>query len=83
MANSLAQLEKKDINPPHAELSHPLVEITKATGQAMVFHITGMFKPCEDCSKNAVAYSKIIGSRLIFDISSPSTTTLVVKSFDY
>ena len=50
MANSSTQQQKKDINVLHAELGHPLTATTQATGSTMGFHLTGMLKPCEDCT---------------------------------
>ena len=76
---------QENINELHVELSHPSESITHATIKAMNIQVTGTFKPCEVCalgkakqqweSKNAVVWSTILGWRLFFDISSPSTPT--------
>ena len=84
-AVSVTALPKKNINNLHIELGHPSKTITHITAKALGFQVTGPFKPCEDCalgkakhqsvSKNAVPRSKILGERLFFNISSPSTPT--------
>ena len=76
---------KKNINNLQVELGHPSKSITHATAKALDIEITSTFKPYEDCtlgkakqqavSKKAVPHSKILGERLFFDISSPSTPT--------
>ena len=50
MANSLAQVQQKDINVLHAMLGHPLEVISRVTGRSMGFNLTDMLKPCECCS---------------------------------
>ena len=82
-AVSATALIKRDINDLHAELSHPLEAITRSTAKNFNIHVTGIFKTCEDCalgkakqramSKKAVPHLQILGERLFFDISSPST----------
>ena len=76
---------KKNINDLHIELGHPSKSITNATTKAMGIQVMGTFKPCKNCtlgkakwqgvSKKAVAWSKTLGERLFFDISSPLTPT--------
>ena len=90
MSHKKAQLArssiKKDIKILKVKLGYPLEVITHETGKAMGLHLTGMFKPCEDCafekskkgskSKMAVENSKIMGERLLFNTSKPLTPTL-------
>ena len=84
-AVSVTALHKKNINDLHIELGHPSKTITHITAKALGIQVTGMFEPCEDCalgkakqwsvSKKAVPWLQILGERLFFDISSPSTPT--------
>ena len=75
---------KKDINVLHAKLGHPPEVITHATGQAIGCHLTGMFNSFDHCALGKAIraasvrwqYSKILGQRLFFNISSPLTPTL-------
>ena len=79
---------KKNINDLHVELGHPSESITHATTKTLSIQVTVTFKPCEDCtlgkakqwavSKKAVPWSKILGERLFFNISSFSTPTFVI-----
>ena len=85
-AVSATTLPKRNINDLHIESGHPSETITQATTKALGIQVTGTFKPCEDCtlgkakqwaiSKKAVPCSKIVGERVFFYISSPSTSTL-------
>ena len=80
---------KKNINKLHVELSHPSKSITHTTAKALGIQVTDTFMSCEDCtlseakqqtvSKKAVPWSKILGERLFFDISSLSTPTFGSK----
>ena len=80
---------KKNINDLHVELGNSSESITHATALALGIQVTSTFKLCEDCtlqkakqqgvSKTAVAWSTILGERLFFDISSPSTPTFGSK----
>ena len=84
-AVSATAIPKKNVNNLHVKLGHQLETITWSTAKATGIQVTGMFKPCEDCalgkakqcavSKMAVPHSHILGERLFFDISSPSTPT--------
>ena len=75
----------QDINDLFAELEHSSEAITRSTAKNFNIQVTGAFKPCEDCalgkakqravSKKAVSWSQILGERLFFDISFPSTLT--------
>ena len=94
-------LTKKIINDLHAELGHPSEVIAHAIAKSIGIQVTGTFKPYEHCTlgkvekggvcKKAVAWSKYLGDRLLFDISFPSTPTfggkkhwlLVEDSIDY
>ena len=79
--------KKRDMYILHAELSHCLEVITQATGLAMEFHHTSMLKPCEDYDlgktikvgsvNRLIMCSKILGERLLFEISTSSTPTFV------
>ena len=85
MAQSADALPMKNINNLHIELGHPSKTITLTTAKALGIQVTSMFKPCEDCtlgnakqcavSKKALPCSKVLGERLLFDISCPSTLT--------
>ena len=76
---------KRDINNLHVELGHPLEAITRSTAKNFNIQLTRAFKLCEDCalgkakqravSKKAVPRLQILGERLFFDVSSPSTLT--------
>ena len=80
---------KKNINNLHVELRHPSETITHATAKALSIKVINTFQLCEDCvlgkskqctvSKKVVPHSKIMGKRLFFDISSPSTPTFGSK----
>ena len=69
----------------HTKLVHPSEAITCATGRAMGLHLSGMFKPCEDCalgrakkgcmSKKAVEHSKILLEKQFVEINSSFSTT--------
>ena len=84
-AVSATALFKWDINDLHVELRHPSEASTRSTEKNFKIQVTGTFKPCEDCalgkakqqaiSKKAVPCSQILGERLFFNISSPSTPT--------
>ena len=84
-AVSATALPKRNINNLHIELGHPSETITHATTKALDIQVIGIFQPWKDCalgeakqwavSKKAVHHSKILGERLFFDISSPSTPT--------
>ena len=88
-AQSATVLHKRDINDLHIELGHQSESITCTTAKDMGIKLKGAFKPCEDCalgkakqqgvSKKDVARSKILGERLFFDVSSPSTSTFCGK----
>ena len=78
-------LPKKNINDLHIESGHPCEAITHSNAKASSILVTSTFKPCEDgalgkpkqwvISKKAVLCLQILGERLFFDISSPSTFT--------
>ena len=88
-AVSAITLTKRNINNLRVELGHPSETITQATAKALGIQVTGTFKPCknyalckaEQCtvSKMAVPCSQILGKRLFFDISPPSTPTFGSK----
>ena len=79
------------MNVLHNELGDHLEVITQATSRVMGLHLTGAFNPCEGCALGKakkgrvhirdVEHSKILGERLIFDISSPSTFTFRGKKY--
>ena len=68
-AQSATAPSKKNIINLYDELRHPSKMITQATATALSIQVTGMFKPCEDCtldkakqcavSKKAAPCSKI------------------------
>ena len=82
---SAIALIKQNINNLHVELRHPSEAIMRSTTKYLGIQVTSMFNPCEDCtlgkakewvvSKKAVPCPQILGERLFFDISSPSTLT--------
>ena len=84
-AVSATALGKQDINDLHIELGHLLQAIMRSTTKSFGIKAPSTFKPCEDCalgkakqrvvSKKAVPCSQILGERLFFDISSPTTPT--------
>ena len=84
-AQPVLATHRKNINDLHVKLGHPSKSITHATVKAMGIQVTGDLKPCEDSalgktqmsgvSKKVVAYSKILGEMLFFNISSPSSPT--------
>ena len=78
-------LPKKNINNLHIELGHPSETITQETAKDLVIQVPGTFKPCKNCalgnskhqavSKKTIPHLQILGERLFFVISSPSTPT--------
>ena len=84
-AQSAMASPKKNIKNLHVELGHLFKTITHATAKALGIQVTGTFKPCENfalgkakqcaVSKKALPCSNILGERLFFVISSPSTST--------
>ena len=76
---------KRNINNLNIETGYPSEAITRSTTKGLSIQVTSTFKPCEDCtlgkakqcavSKKAVPCSQILGERLFFNISSPSTLT--------
>ena len=78
-------LLKKNIKNLCVKLKYLSKTITHATVKALGIQVTGMFKWHDNCvlgkakqyavSKKAVPCWKILGDRLFFDISSPSTST--------
>ena len=88
-AQSATALCKKDINDLHVELGNLSKSITHATANYIGVQVTSTFMLCKDytlgkakqqgVSKKAIALSKILGEKLFFDISSPSTPTFGSK----
>ena len=84
-AQSTNANKKKNINNSHVQLCQSSEVITHATTKSMGIQVTSKFKPWEGCvlgkaqkgrvCKKAVALSKILDERLLFDISLPFTPT--------
>ena len=82
---------ENNINILHTKHDHPPSEVIKyATSGAMGIHLTGMFKPCDDCtlkkkekgwvSKTDVEHSKILEEKLFLTSAPYQLPFLEVRS---
>ena len=84
---------KKNINDLHIEIGHPSESISHAITKDMGIQVMGTFKLCEDCalgmakhqgvSKQALAWSKFLKEKLLFNLNTLSLLLLVVRSMGY
>ena len=80
VAKSFPQQQKKGSNFLHAEVSHPLEVITRATKELWDFISLGCLSLVKIVfGKKAIKCSKVLRKRLFFDISSPLSPTFGSK----